>query len=134
MRLLAAREIEDSADSWLIRPALGNSCRRYAEVPLDCRDSPPSMASAVLASRNKPNWLQHKGVGVGFMGKYLTFNITSCTKKELNELKSRLVLELEQIRRLKSRIESGEFPPRPSFNGPLKKSASKNKNKKNLWK
>ncbi|KAL5054469.1 hypothetical protein RYX36_035151 [Vicia faba] len=58
---------------------------------------------------------------------YLTFNIASYTKTELNELKNRLVSELEQIRQLKIRIESGDFRPRPSHNGggPPKKSSSK---------
>ncbi|CAK8577914.1 unnamed protein product [Lathyrus sativus] len=58
---------------------------------------------------------------------YLTFNIASYTKTELKELKNRLVSELEQIRQLKLRIESGNFKPRPSHNGggPPKKSSSK---------
>ncbi|CAL5213541.1 unnamed protein product [Lathyrus oleraceus] len=58
---------------------------------------------------------------------YLTFNIASYTKTELNELKNRLASELEQIRQLKIRIESGDFKSRPSHNGggPPKKSTSK---------
>ncbi|KAI4296470.1 hypothetical protein L6164_036426 [Bauhinia variegata] len=56
---------------------------------------------------------------------YVTFNIASHTKKELNELKSRLVSELELIRQLKNRIESGELQPIPIFNGPPKKSTNK---------
>lgn len=40
---------------------------------------------------------------------YVTFNLASYTKKELHDLKIRLRSELEQVRRLKSRIESGEF-------------------------
>ncbi|GAU45342.1 hypothetical protein TSUD_84590 [Trifolium subterraneum] len=59
--------------------------------------------------------------------KYVTFNIPSYSKAELNELKNRLVSELEQIRQLKIRIESGDFKPRSSNNGGglPKKSASK---------
>ncbi|XP_061370815.1 transcription factor GTE7-like [Gastrolobium bilobum] len=56
---------------------------------------------------------------------YVTFNVASYTKKDLNDLKNRLVLELEQIRKLKSRIESGEFQPGQSFNGQPKKSTNK---------
>ncbi|PNX95862.1 bromodomain-containing protein [Trifolium pratense] len=58
---------------------------------------------------------------------YVTFNIPSYSKTELMQLKNRLVSELEQIRQLKIRIESGDFKPRSSKNGggPTKKSASK---------
>eukprot|EP00257_Ricinus_communis_P016108 XP_015574173.1 transcription factor GTE7 [Ricinus communis] len=51
---------------------------------------------------------------------YVTFNIGSYSKKELLELKSRLVAELEQIRQLKNRIDSSQsFQIRstPNFNG-----------------
>ncbi|KEH31196.1 global transcription factor group protein [Medicago truncatula] len=119
------------------------------------------MASALLANRNEPNWLQHRGGGAEFMGKapnpnpkfsnkkrtqspsddassinrrsndnhsqYVTFNIESYSKTELHDLKNRLVSELDQIRQLKTRIESGEFKPRLNHNGggPNKKSGSK---------
>ncbi|CAL0300836.1 unnamed protein product [Lupinus luteus] len=43
---------------------------------------------------------------------YVTFNVATCTKKEIVEIKNRLVSELEQIRRFQSRVESGEFQPR----------------------
>jgi hypothetical protein len=58
---------------------------------------------------------------------FVTFNIASYTKTELNELKNRLVSELEQIRQLKIRIESSDLKPKPSHNGggPPKKSTSK---------
>ncbi|XP_073225909.1 transcription factor GTE7-like isoform X2 [Cicer arietinum] len=58
---------------------------------------------------------------------YVTFNIATYSKTELNELKNRLASELLQIRQLKIRIESGEFKPKPSHNGggPPKKSTSK---------
>ncbi|KAJ7946810.1 Transcription factor like [Quillaja saponaria] len=56
---------------------------------------------------------------------HVSFNIAKYTKKELNELKNRLISELEQIRKLKDRIESGDFQPRPSHNGPPKKSMNK---------
>lgn len=42
---------------------------------------------------------------------FVTFNVASYSKKELNDLKKRLHSELEQIRKLKNRIESTEFQP-----------------------
>ncbi|GFP99436.1 transcription factor gte2 [Phtheirospermum japonicum] len=42
-------------------------------------------------------------------GGYLTFNVASYSKSELVELRKRLSAELEQIRDLQDRIESGQF-------------------------
>ncbi|KAH1145802.1 hypothetical protein AAZX31_15G058200 [Glycine max] len=56
---------------------------------------------------------------------YVTFNIASCTKKELNDFKNLLVSELEQIRKLRNQIESSEFQPGQSLNGHPKKPSSK---------
>ncbi|CAN4112025.1 unnamed protein product [Withania somnifera] len=42
-------------------------------------------------------------------GGYMTYNVASYNKSELHELRSRLVAQLEQIRNLKDRIESGQF-------------------------
>ncbi|KAA8536339.1 hypothetical protein F0562_028817 [Nyssa sinensis] len=149
--------------------------RRNSTTPVQFR---PSMASAVLASRNESSWGQSGG---GFMGKlpyssphlnpnpnpnsipkkkqfhafagqvngrhadespavtqtasddaysfnqrsiesssradfnqggYISFDIASYTRSELIELKKRLLSELEQIRDLNNRIESGKFQPR----------------------
>lgn len=44
-------------------------------------------------------------------GQYVSFDIGSCSRNELIELKKRLVTELEQIQRLNERIESGNFKP-----------------------
>jgi len=127
-----------------------------------------SMASAVLANRNEPNWPQHRVGGAGFMGKapfanpnpnsnpklanskrtqsasddassinrrsnevvthsqYVSINIGSLSKKELSDIKNRLVSELEQVQKFRTRIESGELQPGQSFNGGHpKKSSSK---------
>ncbi|KAL0335026.1 UNVERIFIED_CONTAM: Transcription factor GTE7 [Sesamum radiatum] len=46
--------------------------------------------------------------GVNYGG-YLTFNVASYTKSELLELRKRLAAELDQIRDLRGRIESGQF-------------------------
>ncbi|KAH6811743.1 global transcription factor group E7 [Perilla frutescens var. frutescens] len=45
----------------------------------------------------------------GNYGRYLTFNVESCSKSELLELRKRLSTELEQIRDLQNRINSGQF-------------------------
>lgn len=45
-------------------------------------------------------------------GEYNTFNIGSSTRNELVELKKRLVDELEEIRRIKDDIDSGNFHPK----------------------
>lgn len=42
-------------------------------------------------------------------GGFTTFNIGSFNKAEIGELKKRLVLEMEQIRSLRDRIDSGQF-------------------------
>lgn len=56
-------------------------------------------------------------------GGYLTFNVSSCSKNEVHELRKRLSSELEQIRDLRERIESGQF----SGNGFNPKSLGKTK-------
>ncbi|VFQ68416.1 unnamed protein product [Cuscuta campestris] len=47
--------------------------------------------------------------GVRLGGSYLTYNIQSYTKSELVEVRMRLMAELEQVRNLRDRIESGQF-------------------------
>ncbi|EOX98604.1 Global transcription factor group, putative isoform 4 [Theobroma cacao] len=47
-------------------------------------------------------------------GAYVSFHISSYSRKELIDLKNRLVAELEQIRELKNRIESNDFHVRSS--------------------
>ncbi|KAK9004548.1 hypothetical protein V6N11_042013 [Hibiscus sabdariffa] len=47
-------------------------------------------------------------------GSYVSFPISSFTRKELIDLKSRLISELEQIRELKNRIQSNDFQARSS--------------------
>ncbi|KAI5313841.1 PREDICTED: mRNAion factor [Prunus dulcis] len=50
---------------------------------------------------------------------YVSFNIASCSRKELVELKGRLLSELDQIRILKNRIEAGDFNPKPPHKKPI---------------
>lgn len=58
---------------------------------------------------------------------YVSFDVGSCSRRELVELKKRLVAELEQIQRLNERIESGDFFQRGhgSNNGRKKLSGNK---------
>ncbi|KAL3538736.1 hypothetical protein ACH5RR_002102 [Cinchona calisaya] len=51
-------------------------------------------------------------------GGYMTYNVTSYSKSELAELRKRLVSELEQIRNLRDRIESGQFSGGNNSNNP----------------
>ncbi|XWS63060.1 hypothetical protein CRYUN_Cryun06bG0064300 [Craigia yunnanensis] len=62
-------------------------------------------------------------------GAYVSFCISSYSKKDLIDLKNQLIAELEQIRELKNRIESNDFHVRSSSNKkPLpKKNISGNK-------
>ncbi|XVF44904.1 hypothetical protein PTKIN_Ptkin02bG0160700 [Pterospermum kingtungense] len=62
-------------------------------------------------------------------GAHVSFSISSYSRKELINLKSQLISELEQIRELKNRIESNDFHVRSSSNKkPLpKKNISGNK-------
>ncbi|KAJ8769354.1 hypothetical protein K2173_002558 [Erythroxylum novogranatense] len=46
-------------------------------------------------------------------GGYVTYNLGACSKRELKELKRRLVSELEQVRVVKARLESLKMEPRP---------------------
>lgn len=47
--------------------------------------------------------------GVNLGGSYRTYNIQSYSKSELSEIRLRLVAELDQVRNLRERIESGQF-------------------------
>ncbi|KAA8545690.1 hypothetical protein F0562_020859 [Nyssa sinensis] len=62
-------------------------------------------------------------------GGYINFNIASYTRSELIELKKRLVSELNRIRNLSDRIESGKFQSRShdtsQFPGKIKKVTGK---------
>lgn len=58
---------------------------------------------------------------------YVSFNTASFSRKELIELKNRLIAELDQIRQLKGRIEAGDFQPGPFHNPTSKKSSMSNK-------
>ena len=63
-------------------------------------------------------------------GEYVSFDIASYRRKELVQLKKRLVAELDRIRILENRIESGEFQLRSSTS--QRPSSSKKDEKKGL--
>ncbi|KAL9263186.1 Transcription factor GTE2-like protein [Drosera capensis] len=57
---------------------------------------------------------------------YVTYDISTCSRSDLRELKARLAAELEQIRILSGRIESGELVTHPR-GGAVKGSVKENK-------
>ncbi|XP_022136729.1 transcription factor GTE7-like isoform X2 [Momordica charantia] len=61
--------------------------------------SPSDDASFIDRQRGSSN--------TGEYNQYVSFSVASCSGKDLVELKRRLVAELEQVRRIKNRIESG---------------------------
>ena len=69
--------------------------------------------------------INHRRSGEFSMGnsQYVSFSIRSYSKKELGELKSRLMSELDRIRQLQSRIEAGDLlhHPQPKKPFPSKK-------------
>lgn len=69
-----------------------------------------SAASDDASSINRrPNDLVNNNGNHVISGNFISFNVASYSKKELIELKNRLVVELEQIRQLKNRIEGTQF-------------------------
>ncbi|KAL9371219.1 hypothetical protein Peur_036359 [Populus x canadensis] len=88
-------------------------------------DESPSAASDDASSINRRPQNNHHDFNTGGC---VSFNVSSYSKKELIELKSRLVYELEKIRELKNRIESSDFHiGQPSSNFSSKKQTSTNK-------
>ncbi|KAL3580317.1 hypothetical protein D5086_018152 [Populus alba] len=88
-------------------------------------DESPSAASDDASSINRRPQNNHHDFNTGG---YVSFNVSSYSKKELIELKSRLVYELEKIRELKNRMESSDFHiGQPSSNFSSKKQTSSNK-------
>ncbi|XP_071741634.1 transcription factor GTE7-like [Rutidosis leptorrhynchoides] len=53
-------------------------------------------------------------------GGFVTYNVSSCSRSEINELRKKLVSDLERIRNLNDRIQTGELIPRTT-NGKFKK-------------
>lgn len=112
-------------------PKLSKKRQFQAAQPVINFNGPPAItqpaASDDASSINRRPASDFNGVG------YVTFNIASYSKKELVELKNRLVEELEQIRQLKNRIDSSEFQVRSTSNFHNKKPiATTNSNKKIL--
>ncbi|KAD4179202.1 hypothetical protein E3N88_27793 [Mikania micrantha] len=63
------------------------------------------------------------GHGNGFnYGAYVTYNVAACSRGEINELRKKLMSDLERIRSLNDRIQAGDANPRSS-NGKFKKLA-----------
>ncbi|OAY39415.1 transcription factor GTE7 [Manihot esculenta] len=112
-------------------PKLSKKRQFQAAQPVINFNGPPALtqpaASDDASSINRRPASDFNGVG------YVTLNIASYSKKELVELKRRLIEELEQIRQLKNRIDSSEFQVRSTSNFHNKKPiATTNSNKKLL--
>ncbi|KAF8406139.1 hypothetical protein HHK36_008219 [Tetracentron sinense] len=74
-------------------------------------------AAAAPAVSDFSSSLDHKLVGVknpkdSFLGGCVTFNISDYSRRELKELKKRLISELEQVRNLSDRIDLREIQSR----------------------
>lgn len=54
-------------------------------------------------------------------GDHVTFNLGAYNRRELKELKKRLVSELEQVRTLRTRIENTDFHTRPVYPPPYQR-------------
>ncbi|KAM0028733.1 putative chromatin remodeler Bromodomain family [Helianthus debilis subsp. tardiflorus] len=63
------------------------------------------------------------GYGNSFnYGPYVTYNVAKCSRSEINELRKKLVSDLERIRKLNDRIQVPDVNPNPrSANGKFKK-------------
>lgn len=93
----------------------------------DGSDEPTSASYAAVpaASDDSSSFNHHKASGKpsnhqhylsrpsrkesGFDSAYVTFDIAACSRRELQELKRRLISELEQVRSLSNRIKSGDL-------------------------
>lgn len=75
-------------------------------------DDSPAVTQSASDDASSINHHRRLSNGVDF-SQYVSFNVSSCSRKELIELKSRLISELEQIRQLKNRINSGDLHSRP---------------------
>lgn len=83
-------------------------------------DDSPAVTQSASDDASSINHHRRLSNGVDF-SQYVSFNVSSCSRKELIELKTRLISELEQIRQLKSRINSGELHSRPKHQKKISK-------------
>lgn len=81
-------------------PEINNGCQIDDVSPAVTQSAASDDASSINRRPNNDHLL---------VGNYVSFNVASYSKKELFELKNRLISELEQIRQLKNRIESPQF-------------------------
>ncbi|XP_019188747.1 PREDICTED: transcription factor GTE7-like [Ipomoea nil] len=110
-KLMASRSSSDTGDLLRTREiaATEMNTKHFHQTAKDQpNDDSPVVTQAASDDAYSFNQRPIKSNGLNFGG-YLTYNVTSYTKSELNELQKRPVSELEQIRNLKDRIESGHF-------------------------
>nr|DAD22203.1 TPA_asm: hypothetical protein HUJ06_023666 [Nelumbo nucifera] len=67
------------------------------------------------SSSLKGKSINHNNRRESSLGGYVTFNIAAYSRRELKELKKRLISELEQVRSLSSRIELREIQSRSGY-------------------
>uniref|UniRef100_A0A2P2LLP6 Uncharacterized protein MANES_10G094400 n=1 Tax=Rhizophora mucronata TaxID=61149 RepID=A0A2P2LLP6_RHIMU len=95
-------------------PKLSKKKQFQPQQLIDVDEFPAVVQSAASDDASSIN---HRRAADFSPGKYVSFNIATYSKKELVELKYRLVAELEQIRKLKNRIESScDFQIRSGVN------------------
>ena len=87
------------------------------------RTNEPPGTSLFSAVANDSSSLNRKAIGVNdrkesSQGRYVTFNLGAYSRRELSELKKRLLSELDQVRDLRNRIESRDFESRSAYISP----------------
>ncbi|XP_077234053.1 transcription factor GTE7-like [Tasmannia lanceolata] len=75
------------------------------------------MAAAAAAISDDSTSLNRKSISLNSKNnnQYITFNIAECSKRELREIKKRLISELEQVRNLRDLISSREIQSRSGY-------------------
>ncbi|KAJ9670339.1 hypothetical protein PVL29_026715 [Vitis rotundifolia] len=100
-----------------------NLSRQIHDLPSKAqfrRTNEPPAASLLSPVADDSSSLNRKAISLNdrkesSQGGYVTFNIGAYSRRELKELKKRLLLELDQVRNLRNRIESRDFESRSVY-------------------
>lgn len=103
-----------------------NLSRQIHDLPSKAqfrRTNEPPAASLLSPVANDSSSLNRKAISLNdrkesSQGGYVTFNLGAYSRRELKELKKRLLLELDQVRNLRNRIESRDFESRSVYPAP----------------
>ncbi|KAK4367904.1 hypothetical protein RND71_011696 [Anisodus tanguticus] len=93
--------------------------RQVNESPLPRASPSPSLAPT--ANNNVPfNWKPNavNDRNDSFHREYVTFNLASYSRRELKDLKKRLISDLDRVRGLLNRMEAQDFAPQVQLNQP----------------